>query len=203
MNDQPSALLRAVRVAGLLADPVEEEGVVRGPARLIAAGYDVSINLDPEPEFDPLDDEVGTESVDPASLIAAAEAFLTMSVARWERLLDEILEEIEEGLGQVAGRRVGREDLVIEWAAVVPDAYLVSLPVPRESPEAFIRAQLDADFRLDELYVDDGPDDDDDDDDDVIEFTSLEVLLDELSGKGGLDGEGGLGGKGRVDGGKV
>jgi hypothetical protein len=203
MNDQPSALLRAVRVAGLLADPVEEEGVVRGPAHFTAAGYDVSINLDPEPEFDPLDDEVGAESVDPDSLVAAAEAFLTMSVARWERLLDEILEEIEEGFGQVAGRGVGREDLVIEWVAVVPDAYLVSFPVPRESPEVFIRAQLDADFRLDELYVDDGADDDDDDDDDVIEFASLEALLDELSGKGGLDGEGGLGGKGRVDGGKV
>lgn len=188
MNDQPSALLRAVRAAGLLADPVEEEGVVRGPARLTAAGYDVSINLDPEPEFDPLDDEVGAESVDPDSLIAAAEAFLTMSVPQWNRLLDEILEEIEEGFGQVAGRGVGREDLVIEWVAVVPDAYLVSLPVPRESPEAFIRAQLDADFRLDELYVDDGPDDDDDDDDDVIEFTSLEALLDELSGKDGADG---------------
>ncbi|WP_307318958.1 hypothetical protein [Microbacterium sp. SORGH_AS_0862] len=193
MNDQPSALLRAVRAAGLLADPVEEEGVVRGPARLTAAGYDVSINLGPEPEFDPLDDEVGTESVDPASLIAAAEAFLTMSAPQWNRLLDEILEEIEEGFETVVGRRVGRDDLAIEWVAVVPDVYLVSFPVPRESPEAFIRAQLDADFRLDELYVDDGPDDDDDaddddDDDDAVEFASLEALLDELNGKNGADG---------------
>lgn len=186
MNDQHSALLRAVRAAGLLADPVEEEVVVRGFARLAAAGYDVSVNLDPEPEFDPLDDELGAEPVEPASLIAAAEAFLTMSVPQWNRLFDEILEEIKEGFGPVAGRRVGREDLVIEWVAVVPDAYLVSFPVPRESPEAFIRAQLDADLRLDELYVDDdADDDDDDDDDDAIEFASLEALLDELNGKNG------------------
>ncbi|GAB3153022.1 hypothetical protein GCM10027058_20900 [Microbacterium neimengense] len=184
MNDQPSALLRAVRAAGLLVDPVEEEGVVRGPARLTAAGYDVSINLDPEPEFDPLDDELGAEPVQPATLIAAAEAFLAMSLPQWERLLDEILEEIEDGFGPVAGRPVGCEDLVIEWVAVVPDAYLVSFPVPRESPEVFIRAQLDADFRLDELYVDDDADDDDDDDD-AIEFASLEALLDELNGKNG------------------
>lgn len=178
MNVQPSALLRAVRAAGLLADPVEEEGVVRGPARLEAAGYDVSVNLDPDPEFDPLDDEVGAEPVEPASLIAAAEAFLTMSAARWGRLIDEILEEIEG-----AGRVAGREDLTIEWVAVVPDAYLVSFPVPRESPEVFIRAQLDADFRLDELYIDEDPDEDDDDDDAAVDVASLEALLDELNGK--------------------
>lgn len=179
MNVQPSALLRAVRAAGLLADPVEEEGVVRGPARLEAAGYDVSVNLDPDPEFDPLDDEVDAEPVEPAFLIAAAEAFLTMSAARWDRLMGEILEEIE-GAGGVAGRPVGREDLTIEWVAVVPDAYLVSFPMPRESPEVFIRAQLDADFRLDELYVDD---DQDDGDDDAVDVASLEALLDELNGK--------------------
>jgi len=152
MVDQPTALLRTVRASGLLSEPVEDEGVVRGPARLEAAGYDVSVNLDADPDLEAEDD--GSEEVDPASLIAAAETFLAMSVERWSDLLDEIVEEVGDEIGPIAGRTVTREDLVLEWVAVVPDAYLLSFPVPRETPEVHVRAQLGSDLGLDELGVD-------------------------------------------------
>jgi hypothetical protein len=152
MVDQPSALLRTVRASGLLADPVEDQGVVRGPARLEAAGYDVSVNLDPDPDLEA--DDAGSGEVDPASLIAAAETFLAISAERWSDLLDEIVEEVGDEIGLIAGRMVTREDLVLKWVAVVPDAYLLSFPVPCEAPEAHIRAQLGSDLGLDELGVD-------------------------------------------------
>ncbi|MCS5497406.1 hypothetical protein NY547_09175 [Cnuibacter physcomitrellae] len=174
MDDQASALLRAVRAAGLLSDPVEDEGVVRGPARLDAAGYDVSVNLDPDPDLEDADDSADDDPVDPASLIAAARAFLALSPERWSDLLGEIVEEV----GPVAGRLLTREDLVLAWVAVVPEAYLLSFPVPRDSPAAHVRVQLGADLELDELGVDE-----DEDDEDALEFDSLDALLDELDGK--------------------
>ncbi|ARJ03886.1 hypothetical protein GCM10010988_25540 [Cnuibacter physcomitrellae] len=172
MDDQASALLRAVRAAGLLSDPVEDEGVVRGPARLDAAGYDVSVNLDPDPDLEDADDS----PVDPASLIAAARAFLALSRERWSDLLGEIVEEV----GPVAGRLLTREDLVLAWVAVVPEAYLLSFPVPGDPLAAHVRVQLGADLELDELGVDE---DEDEDDEDALEFDSLDALLDELEGK--------------------
>ena len=84
------ALLRRISDSGLLDDPVAEDDVVYGRARLDGAGADVMVNVDPElEEVDEPDSEI---------LLAAVARILGMSEAQWTKIVEAVATEIEEAV---------------------------------------------------------------------------------------------------------
>ncbi|GAB2664154.1 cytochrome C5 [Prescottella soli] len=155
---------------GLLTEPQADDGFVFGTARMRAAGTDVTVNVDPE-----LDDR---SDMDTAVLLAAVERVLTVTDARWGRIVDSVAEEIEEAVGDqsVIEATDLRDDLTLTSMAVFHDAVLLSFAAPKRFPDSWIRAQLDEDLDVDGVVVDEK-----DDDTEVVEFESLDDLLDHVS----------------------
>ncbi|WFR72311.1 cytochrome C5 [Prescottella defluvii] len=155
---------------GLLTEPQSDDGFVFGTARMGAVGTDVTVNVDPD-----LDER---SDVDTGALLAAVERVLTVTKARWDRIVDSIAEEIEEAVGdeQVIEATDLRDDLALRSVVVFPDAVLLSFAAPKQFPDSWIRAQLDEDLGVDGVIVDEK-----DDGIEVVEFDSLDALLDNLS----------------------
>lgn len=155
---------------GLLTAPQADDGFVFGTARMRAVGTDVNVNVDPE-----LDDR---SDIDTRVLLAAVERILTASDARWGRIVDSVAEEIEEAVGDrsVIEATDLRDDLTLTSMAVFHDAVLLSFAAPKQFPDSWIRAQLDEDLDVDGVVVDEK-----DDDIEVVEFESLDDLLDHVS----------------------
>ncbi|MDF3338641.1 cytochrome C5 [Mycolicibacterium septicum] len=167
----PIDLLRDEIVrSGLLAVPVADDGFVHGTARMPAIGIDVTVNVDPE-----LDDR---PDPDAAVLLGRIERLLGITPEQWARTIDSIAEEIEEAVGdQPVHETIDlRDDLVLASTAVFHDAFLLSFGAPKQFPDSWIRVQLDPDFDVDGVSVDDK-----DDDIEVVEFDSADDLLDHLS----------------------
>ncbi|WP_430330881.1 cytochrome C5 [Rhodococcus sp. ACT016] len=160
---------------GLLTAPQADDGFVFGTARMRATGTDVNVNVDPE-----IDDR---SDVDTRALLAAVERVLTITDARWERIVDSVAEEIEEAVGDqsVSEATDLRDDLALRSVVVFHDAVLLSFAAPKQFPDSWIRVQLDEDLGVEGVAVDEKDDDEKDDDVEVVEFESLDGLLDHLS----------------------
>lgn len=156
--------------SGLLTAPRADDGFVFGTARIPAAAADVTVNVDPELD-DRSDPDVGV-------LLAAVERLLTIAPAQWSRIVDTIAEEIEEAVGDQRVRETTdlRDDLAITSTVVFHDAVLLSFAAPKQLPDSWIRAQLDEDLTVDQVAVDAK-----DDGVEVVEFASLDDLLDHVS----------------------
>ncbi|MUL80867.1 MULTISPECIES: cytochrome C5 [unclassified Mycolicibacterium] len=167
----PIDLLRdAIVQSGLLVAPVADDGFVHGTARMPAIGIDVTVNVDPE--FDDRPDP------DAAVLLGRIERLLAVTPEQWARIIDSIAEEIEEAVGDQPVHETTdlRDDLALASTAVFHDAFLLSFVAPKQFPDSWIRVQLDPDFVVDGVIVDDK-----DDDIEVVEFDSGDDLLDHLS----------------------
>jgi hypothetical protein len=153
---------------GLLTAPLADDGIVVGTAQLRAAGTEVTVNVDPE-----LEDRTG---LDAGVLLAAVERLLTITTARWDQVVDSIAEEIEDAVGDqsVVEATDLRNDLTLRSVAVLHDAVLLSFLAPKQFPDSWIRAQLDEDLVVEDVAVDEK-------DDEVVEFESLDELMDHLS----------------------
>ncbi|WP_434428233.1 cytochrome C5 [Nannocystis pusilla] len=156
--------------SGLLSAPYATDGIVIGAARLPAAGADIMVNVDPDLEEQP--------ELDAGALIAAVERVLTLTTAQWRQIVDVIAEDIEEAVGdeQVIETTDLRDDLAVRSVVVLPDAVLLSFAAPKQFPDSWIRAQLDDDFEVVEVIVDEK-----DDGIETVEFASADDLLDHLS----------------------
>ncbi|WP_027502359.1 hypothetical protein [Rhodococcus sp. UNC363MFTsu5.1] len=155
---------------GLLTAPQADDGFVFGTARMRAVGTDVNVNVDPE-----LDDR---SDMDTGTLLAAIERVLTVTDARWGQIVHSVAEEIEEAVGDqpVVEATDLRDDLTLTSMAVFHDAVLLSFAAPKQFPDSWIRAQLDDDLDVNGVVVDEK-----DDDTEVVEFESLDDLLDHLT----------------------
>lgn len=168
--DPIDRLREEIARTGLLTGPQTDDGFVFGTARMGAAGTDVNVNVDPE-----LDDR---SDLDTGVLLAAVERVLTVSDARWGRIVDSVAGEIEEAVADqsVIEATDLRDDLTLTSMAVFHDAVLLSFAAPNQFPDSWIRAQLDEDLDVDGVVVDEK-----DDDVAVVEFGSLDDLLDHVS----------------------
>ncbi|NLP84922.1 cytochrome C5 [Microbacterium sp. CFH 90308] len=167
------ALLRRISDSGLLDDPVAEDDVVYGRARLDGAGADVMVNVDPElEEVDEPDSEI---------LLAAVARILGMSEAQWTKIVEAVATEIEEAVadsGPIEEQTDLRADIDPKSVVVFADAVMLSLAAPRQFPDSRILVQLDEDFEIEDVQVID------DEGSETIEFDSLDDLLDHISGPG-------------------
>lgn len=164
------ALLRRISDSGLLDDPVAEDDIVYGRARLDGAGADVMVNVDPELE------EV--EEPDSEVLLAAIARVLAMSEAQWTEIVEAVAGEIEDGVaddGPIVEQTDLRAELEPKSVVVFADAVLLSLAAPRQFPDSRVLVQLDEDFEIEnvEVMADEGSE--------TIEFDSLDDLLDHIS----------------------
>lgn len=156
--------------SGLLSTPYATDGIVVGAAHLPAAGADVMVNVDPELEERP--------DLDAAALLAGVRRILTITTAQWRQIVDAIAGDIEEAVGDEAVIETTdlRDDLALRSVVVLPDAVLLSFAAPKQFPDSWIRAQLDEDFAVVEVIVDEK-----DDDVETVQFASVDDLLDHLS----------------------
>ncbi|WP_433609974.1 cytochrome C5 [Prescottella agglutinans] len=168
--DPIDRLREEIARTGLLTAPQADDGFVFGTARMGAVGTDVNVNVDPE-----LDDR---SDLDTGVLLAAVERVLTVGDERWGRIVDSVAEEIEEAVGDqgVIEATDLRDDLALTSMAVFHDAVLLSFAAPKQFPDSWIRAQLDEDLDVEGVVVDEK-----DDDVEVVEFASLDDLVDHLS----------------------
>lgn len=143
----------AIAASQILADPRIDDGFVWGRARFPAADAEVNVNVDPELEDRP--------DIDVGALVPAVEHVLGMSAAIWRRIVDAVVEEIEQAVGDedVIEKTDLRDDLAIRSVVVFVDATLLSFAAPRQFPDSWIRVQLGEDFEVDDIAVD--PKDDD------------------------------------------
>ncbi|MET4613367.1 hypothetical protein ABIC28_004368 [Rhodococcus sp. PvR044] len=170
MMDPIDRLRDEIARRGLLTDPLAHDGIVVGTALLRAAGTDVTVNVDPE-----LDERSG---LDTGALLSAVERLLTISTTQWGQVVDSIAEEIEDAVGDQSLIEATdlRNDLTLRSVAVLHDAVLLSFLAPKQFPDSWIRAQLDEDLVVEDVFVDEM-----DDDHEVVEFESLDDLMDHLS----------------------
>lgn len=165
------ALVVRLSEGGLLDDPVAEDDIVHGRARLDAAGADVMVNVDPE--LEEVDDP------DLAALVAGVSRILAMSEAQWTAIVETVATELEDAVaddGPIVEQTDLRAELEPKSVVVFADAVLLSLAAPRQFPESRILVQLDEDFEIENVEVaEEG-------DAETIEFDSLDDLLDRISG---------------------
>lgn len=163
------ALLARIVDSGLLDEPVAENDLVYGRARIEAAGTDVNVNVDPE-----LDEH---DEVDEDALMAAVERVLSVSESRWRAIVDEVAADIEEAVDDepVAEQIDLRDDLEASSVVVFADAVLLAFLAPKQLPESRILVQLDADLEVDGIEVREL------DGSATAEFDSLDDLLDHLT----------------------
>lgn len=159
------ALRGALLERGVLADPRLGDGIVRGRAPLDAAGAEVAVVVDPETD----DGEV-----DLGALVDAVERVLTIDQSTWRGIVDAIVAEIEDAVGDEPIQETTslEDDLVLETVVVLTDAVLLWFHAPKQFPDSRIRVQLDEDLELDDLEVDDAEE---------VEFDRLDNLLDHVS----------------------
>jgi hypothetical protein len=165
------SLLLRISDSGLLDDPVAEDDIVYGRARLDGAGADVMVNVDPELE--------DVDEPDAEVLTAAVARILAMSEAQWTEIVETVASEIEEAVaddGPIVEQTDLRADLEPKSVVVFADAVLLSLAAPRQFPDSRILVQLDEDFEIENVEVTE------DDGSETIEFESLDDLLDHISG---------------------
>lgn len=167
------ALLQRISDSGLLDDPVAEQDIVFGRARLDGAGADVMVNVDPE--LDEVDDP------DPGILVAGVSRVLAMTESQWTAIVEAVATELEEAVaddGPIAEQTDLRAELEPKSVVVFADAVLLSLAAPRQFPDSRILVQLDEDFEIENVEVaEEG-------DAETIEFDSLDDLLDHISAPG-------------------
>ncbi|ULD38931.1 cytochrome C5 [Rhodococcus qingshengii] len=169
-----AALRHALDRSGLLRVLRDEDGFVVGAARVPAA--DVQVNLNIDPELDEYSD------VDTAALLAGVERILTIEVPQWRRLVVAIAAEIDDAVGDepVEEEISLGADLLLRSIVVFRDATLLSFDAPKQFPDSWIRVQLDDEFGVDDVMVEGK-----DADADVVEFASLDDVLDDLSSADG------------------
>ncbi|MGM7697955.1 cytochrome C5 [Microbacterium sp. A84] len=146
-----SDLKRRLFTEGLLDEPTIDDGFVSGRARFEAAGNDVTVHVDPD--FDDADDD----DFDVSGLVEMVSRVLAFPEARWRTVLDRIAEEIEDAVGDpdaIAEKTDLRLDLEVHSITVLPDAALLSFVAPRQFPESWIRAQLDDELEIEDVFVD-------------------------------------------------
>lgn len=154
-------------LSAVLRDPAAEDSFVYGLAHLPAAGTDVMVNVDPEAEDR---DDVSVET-----LVARVEAFLAITPEQWSRVLDDVVAEVEDAVGDqsVAEPTALRDDLAPTSTVVFVDAVLLSFVAPLQFPDAIIRVQLDAELAFEDMDVEiEGVE--------PVTFDGLDDLLDHL-----------------------
>lgn len=151
-DDTLAALQHLLLSRGVLDEATVADGVVSARARLDAADVVVEVLVDPDPD----DDEDGAEA-DLDALIDLTAAILSVAETRWREIVDAVASEIEEAVGDASDivETIDlREDLDIRTVVVLPGAVLLSFAAPRQFPDSWIRAQLDADSSLEFVEVD-------------------------------------------------
>lgn len=168
--DSIARLRDEIAGSGLLTAPQVGDGFVFGTARVAAAGTDVTVNVDPELDNRPVPDT--------GVLLAAVDRLLTVTPEQWLRIVDSVAEEIEEAVGDAPVHEPTdlRDDLSLTSTVVFNDALLLSFAAPKQFPDSWIRVQLDEQLAVDGVCIDDK-----DDDAEVVEFDSLDDLLDHVS----------------------
>ena len=154
---------------GLIENPQVNGGVIFGRARIAAIDADVWFNIDPE-----LDEE---DAPDSAALLRAIERMLALSSEQWQVILGEVVTEIEDAVGDepIEETTPLRDDLALNSVVVFADATLLRFEAPRQFPHSWVQVQLDDDFMLEDLAIEEK------DDEPAEEFTSLDDLQDHLT----------------------
>ncbi len=156
-------LLRRVTDSGLLDEPTIDDDTVVGLAHLDAAGVEVEVDLDPEIEDvdDPHNDAIMTSLSD----------ILAISEDRWRAIVDEVVSDIEDALGdEEIGSDVDlRTDLEAVGVGVFADAVIVVFAGATSFPDALVHVQLTPELEVEDIEIvsdDDDEDDEDGDDED-------------------------------------
>lgn len=146
-----SDLQRRLSTEGILDEPTIGDGFVSGRAHFTTAGNDVTVHVDPDLE------EADEDQVDVRALVERVSKVLALPEARWRQVLDRIAEEIEDAVGDpdaVAEKTDLRLDLEVHSVIVLPDSAVLSFAAPRQFPESWIRAQLDDELEIEDVFVD-------------------------------------------------
>jgi hypothetical protein len=150
-------LLARISDSGLVDDPVIEDDMVHGRARLVGPDAVVTVTIDPELEDVP--------DPDPEPLAAATTQLIEISATRWTALIEEIAAEIEDAVVEDDEEELIedvdlRDDLEIVSVVVFADATLLSFRAEKQFPTARVLVQLGEDLELENVEVVDGEDQD-------------------------------------------
>lgn len=154
-------LLRRVTDSGLLDEPTIDDDTVVGLAHLDAAGVEVEVDLDPEIE------DVDDPDID--AIMTSLSDILAISEDRWRAIVDEVVSDIEDALGdEEIGSDVDlRTDLEAVGVGVFADAVIVVFAGATSFPDALVHVQLTPELEVEDIEIvgDDDEDDDGDDED--------------------------------------
>ncbi|MBT9606838.1 cytochrome C5 [Microbacterium sp.] len=156
-------LLRRVTDSGLLDEPTIDDDTVVGLAHLDAAGVEVEVDLDPEIE------DVDDPHID--AIMTSLSDILAISEDRWRAIVDEVVSDIEDALGdEEIGSDVDlRTDLEAVGVGVFADAVIVVFAGATSFPDALVHVQLTPELEVEDIEIvsdDDDEDDEDGDDED-------------------------------------
>ncbi|CAH0250102.1 cytochrome C5 [Microbacterium sp. Bi128] len=155
-------LLRRVTDSGLLDEPTIDDDTVVGLAHLDAAGVEVEVDLDPEIE------DVDDPDID--AIMTSLSDILAISEDRWRAIVDEVVSDIEDALGdEEIGSDVDlRTDLEAVGVGVFADAVIVVFAGATSFPDALVHVQLTPELEVEDIEIvsDDDEDDEDGDDED-------------------------------------
>ncbi|MFG6280101.1 cytochrome C5 [Microbacterium sp. 5K110] len=154
-------LLRRVTDSGLLDEPTIDDDTVVGLAHLDAAGVEVEVDLDPEIE------DVDDPDID--AIMTSLSDILAISEDRWRAIVDEVVSDIEDALGdEEIGSDVDlRTDLEAVGVGVFADAVIVVFAGATSFPDALVHVQLTPELEVEDIEIvgDDDEDEDGDDED--------------------------------------
>lgn len=153
-------LLRRVTDSGLLDEPTIDDDTVVGLAHLDAAGVEVEVDLDPEIE------DVDDPDID--AIMTSLSDILAISEDRWRAIVDEVVSDIEDALGdEEIGSDVDlRTDLEAVGVGVFADAVIVVFAGATSFPDALVHVQLTPELEVEDIEIVGDDDDEDDDGDD-------------------------------------
>lgn len=133
-----NALHDALTATNLLEDLELEDGFISGETTFAAAGVELSVNVDPDPEQD------GRE-VDVAVMVERTRALLSLSAEDYTRIIGEVAEEVESALAEEGIEKVVdiRADLTPVALIVLPEESGIVLLAPTQLPEGALSVYLD------------------------------------------------------------
>jgi hypothetical protein len=137
-------LVDRIRSEEILDEVTADGAVVHGVARFEAAGADVTVNVDPE--LDGTDDV----DVDVDALVVSLHRVLGASEATWSTMLAAIADDLEDMVdeGPAAADKDLRQELEARSLVVLADATLLRLEAVRSFPGARIVVQIDDDYEV-------------------------------------------------------
>ncbi|WP_300680441.1 hypothetical protein [Nocardioides sp.] len=143
-----TALHSALAATDLLTELEIEDGFIHGETTFAAAGVEVVVNVDPDPE------EEGRE-VDAAAMVERTRALLGLSAEEFTRIVGEVADEIDAALEEEEIEKVAdlRVDLTPVSLIVLPEGAGLVLLAPTQLPNGAVTVILDDEREITEIQL--------------------------------------------------